>query len=295
MTDCLVVGAGIAGAAAALALSTRYSVRLVDAKGPAAGATGIAAGLVNPFMGHRARPVWQMDEALEAFHRLIDRTGAHDVRDDRGILRPAKDARQADHFQETQQAFPAATDWLSAADAKTQFPAVLAPHGMLHVRTGCAVDAAALTNRVVETARQAGVETFWGMRVKEVQESTTGIAVTVEGTAGREIWQVKHVLWCIGAAYPNVEALASLNVHQVKGQVITLAWPDEVHPDLLPVAGQGYLVPQRGGIVVGSTFDHVFDGLAPTQEATQVLLQKAGRLIEGLGGSLKPSFPPTPS
>ncbi|PSQ78507.1 MAG: FAD-binding oxidoreductase, partial [Bacteroidetes bacterium QH_7_62_13] len=62
--DIIVVGAGLAGATAAFTLSANFDVHVVEADRPATGASGAAAGLVNPFMGRRARPVWRLHDAL---------------------------------------------------------------------------------------------------------------------------------------------------------------------------------------------------------------------------------------
>ena len=63
--DLLIVGAGLAGACAAFTLSRHHRVHVLEANEPASGASGAAAGLVNPFMGRRARPVWHLREALD--------------------------------------------------------------------------------------------------------------------------------------------------------------------------------------------------------------------------------------
>ncbi|HYG67362.1 MAG TPA: FAD-dependent oxidoreductase, partial [Anaeromyxobacteraceae bacterium] len=64
--DVVIAGAGLGGACAAFWLSRKRRVLVLERDAPAAGASGAAAGLVNPFMGRKARPAWRHAEALAA-------------------------------------------------------------------------------------------------------------------------------------------------------------------------------------------------------------------------------------
>jgi hypothetical protein len=99
--DLVIAGAGLAGAFSAFYASRECNVLLLDPGGPAAGASGAAAGLVNPFMGVRARPVWKYGEALAALEEVLSfRITRESVLAD-GILRPASSGEQAVHFVES--------------------------------------------------------------------------------------------------------------------------------------------------------------------------------------------------
>jgi glycine oxidase len=99
--DIVIAGAGLAGACAALHLSRTRSVLVLERDAPAAGASGAAAGLVNPFMGRKAKAAWRRAEALAALEALCEAAGAAPLFHRTGILRPATDDAQAEGFATT--------------------------------------------------------------------------------------------------------------------------------------------------------------------------------------------------
>ena len=100
------MGAGLAGASAALALSEREDVLILEAVEPAAGASGVAGGLFSPMIALRGRPVWRIDDAIEAFQAQLRASAATHLFDDRGVLRPAKDEQQVRILQAIRRALP---------------------------------------------------------------------------------------------------------------------------------------------------------------------------------------------
>ena len=70
----IIVGAGLAGSCAALALAAEYDVTVVDAGPAVPGASDVGAGLVNPLLGRQGRRVWRSDEALASLRALGGRT-----------------------------------------------------------------------------------------------------------------------------------------------------------------------------------------------------------------------------
>ena len=109
----VVAGAGLAGACAAAVLSRTRPVVVLEAGRPGGGATGAAAGLVNPFMGPKAKPAWRHDAALDALAALAADAGGGPFRAT-GVVRPAGSARQARAFQDRADAHPD-LDWLGPA------------------------------------------------------------------------------------------------------------------------------------------------------------------------------------
>lgn len=68
-----VVGAGLAGLAAACALKKRgHSLALYDRKGVGKGASGIASGLCHPYPGRGPKRSKYADAAMEAAYELVD-------------------------------------------------------------------------------------------------------------------------------------------------------------------------------------------------------------------------------
>ena len=154
--DVVVAGGGLAGACAALVLSRTRRVVVLEPEATGSGATAAAAGLVNPFMGRKAKPSWRHGQALDALAALADEAGDGLFRQT-GVIRPAGSAAQADAFRDRADAHPD-LEWLTAPASAERWPGVAAPHGALWVGRGGSVDLAAFARAALATAVSRGAE-----------------------------------------------------------------------------------------------------------------------------------------
>ncbi len=288
--DTLVAGGGLAGACSALVLSrARQRVLLVEAARPAAGASGAAAGLVNPFMARRARPVWRMDEALAALHAALDEAGAAHLfrtacpgpRSGGGVLRPARSEEQVRFFRKAAETHPTHAAWWTEADVQVRHPAVRAPHGALFVRSGGAVDVTAMIDALLEAARQNGAVVQTGARLAGWEETERAVVATLHIDGAPRPIEAGRLLLALGRgsmAFPELEALG---LRGVKGQTVRLRRPDGLG-EVPPLSGFGYVVPYDNMLVVGSSYEHTFDDLKPSPEQTRRIVEKAARMLPGL-------------
>jgi len=283
--EVVIVGAGLAGACAALELSRTCEVLVIDAVGAAAGASGAAAGLVNPFMGRKAHPIWKLEDALTAVRATLAQAEAEDLFDDRGVLRPVVEDGQAKVFQERAAAFPDHLTFLTSKDVAAQYPAVAAPAGALWVRTGGAVMVPAFVQRVLDAAARQGATIISGQHVSAWSSTDTHATVTLDH--GEQL-QAGHVVLAIGYGGVGHPALDALDPRGVKGQTLRVRLPASHTTDQLPpVAGSGYAVPVSTDdtgctLILGSSYEHKFTTLDPTGEATQQILRKTQRLVPAL-------------
>lgn len=268
--DAVVVGAGLAGACAALVLSRDRDVVVVEAAHPAAGASGAAAGLANPFMGRKARPAWRHAEALAALAALTEEAGV--PLPQTGIVRPARSPAQAETFRQQADAF-AGLGWLAADAVGERFPLVAAPHGALWVADGASVDVAGFVRAALAMAESRGARVVTG-RVTELRPR---IAITDSG-----LLTARHVVAAVGDGFARLPSLATLPFHRVKGQTVTLARPASLPADHPAVAGAGYVVPGAQGVVAGATFEHTFATAAPDPARDAGLAATAAALVPAL-------------
>ena len=277
----IIVGAGLAGACAALSLSQRTRVLVLDAAQPATGASGAAAGLVNPLMGPKARLVWHADAALTALHAILQEADATALFQGSGLLRPAIDVAQAQRFYDVAQTLPQHASWLSADAAIERFPGLAMHTGALLVRQGGAIRVADFVGALLKAAQQHGAETQTGLRVDGWGEDAEGAFVTIHNGADR--LYARRVVLAMGYGYHRHPALTALNLHAIKGQTVRVTRPDALPPDgLLPLSGQGYVVPAREAFVVGSSYERGFADLSPSEEQTRQILTKASRMLPAL-------------
>ncbi len=284
-TDFLIVGGGLAGACAALWLTDHGSVTLVEAERPATGASGAAAGLVNPLMGRKAKPAWRFEEALDALHATFDRTDAAPLFRPGGLLRPARDARQAELFRARTAALPAHADWLSPDALRERYPDLAAPHGGLWVKRGGAVDLTAAVEAFVRAAETAEAEVRTGVRITDWGETDAGAWAATD--TGERI-EASVLLLALGDGFRRFPELAALGLHRIKGQTIRLARPPGLGA-IPPLSGFGYVVPtpalaQAGGntLVVGSSYEHEFADTAPSAAQSEALRASAAQMLPAL-------------
>lgn len=272
--EIVVVGAGLAGACAALVLSRTHEVLVIEADGPARGASGAAAGMVNPFMGRTAKAAWRHAEALDALTALTDEAGPELFRRT-GVLRPATSAAQAATFYDraTQHA---EVCWHASEASVERWPAVASPYGTLEVATGGSVDIPAFVEAALDTVVQRG-----GRVLNTRLSGWTGTqlidAITEYGSV-----QTSALVLALGDGARSLPALATLPLHRVKGQTVRLGRPATLLANHPAIAGAGYLVPRADGVLVGATFEHTFSDLAPDPSLDAGLIERASSLVPGL-------------
>lgn len=276
--DFIVAGAGLAGACAALSLSGLGSVLVVERDAPAAGGSGAAAGMVNPILGLRARPVWRIDEALDALDGLVTAAGADDLYRRRATLRPAYGEEQVRRFKESAGAFAEHAAWISPAACAERYPAVNAPEGGLLINTGGAVDLPGLIGRILTTAEGRGAVLRLGVTVTGWDDGGVTLADGAYLSSGATIL-------ALGRGYARFPELARLRLHQVKGQTIRITRPPSLPDDLPHLAGRGYVAHEDGTLLAGSTYEHEFEHLDPTERQTAAILRKTARMLPALGAA----------
>lgn len=279
--DIVIAGAGLAGACAAFHLSQTRSVLVLERGAPGSGASGAAAGLVNPFMGRKAKPAWRHAEALDALSTLCEDASASSLFQRSGVLRPTTDGKQADAFGATAVAHPDHAWWCPPEEARKRWPQVVASHGALWIPGGGHVAIPALVRALLRAAEARGATVMTGRGLTGWEAKGDAI-IAITGDGARVT--TARLLLALGDGFRRFPALASLPLHRVKGQTIRVARPPSL-PDLPALSGRAYVVPDGGSLVVGATFEHDFDTLAPTPMESVRLRAKAARLLPAAGSA----------
>lgn len=282
--DIIIAGGGLAGACAALVLSEEQRVLLLEADEPASGASGAAAGLVNPFMARRARPTWRLEEALTALQDLLARAGASQLLRGEGVLRPARSEKQAGFFREATETHPEYTSWLGAEAAAARFPDVKAPEGALWIPAGGAIDLSAMIRTLLATAEEKGAVVHTQTQATGWEENEKSVIVHAEAAGAARTWHAGRLLLAVGQGYATFPELKALGLRGVKGQTVRVRRPAGLD-GLPPLSGYGYIVPDSDTLIVGSSYEHDFEDLAPSPEQTKRILQKAARMVPALSGA----------
>jgi glycine/D-amino acid oxidase-like deaminating enzyme len=278
----IIVGAGLAGACAAFHLSRHGPVHVLEAEAPAAGASGAAAGLANPLMGRKANPVWRPHEALEAVHDLVDRLSRPDLFRT-GVLRPAVEEAQVEFFRAAVEEHPDLATWLPEAEVRERFPDVRTAGGALFEPRAGAADVPALVEALLGAARERGAVVETGATARAWDEDAHGATVEVDAGGERRTLRGARLLLCLGQGYPGHAPLEALGLTGIKGHTVRVERPEGLQGPLPPLSGRGYIVPETGGtLVLGSSYDHDFETLAPDPEQVAYIQNKTAEMLPGV-------------
>ena len=287
--DVIVVGAGIIGCAVARELARRgVSVRLFEARTIGAGATQASAGVLAPHIeaGHGG-PLFDLAvQSLAMYDDFVSEVAedsAIEIEYSRcGTLEIAVDDEAAARFRQRAQTSGRRVQWLDAAAAQHEAPALAPVRGALLVPEHGYVDAPVLTEALawaamrhdakLETAhRVAGLAIDGGRTAVRTSDGTTWAAATVVIAAGS---------WSTGEAFAAIPAPEP--VMPIRGQLLRLRTADA--PLSRIVWGPDcYIVPRAKGLVlVGATMEDVGFDERTTAAGVRDLLEAACELVPAL-------------
>lgn len=278
----LIVGGGLAGWCAARVLSGRSTVCLAtqdtSADAQASSASALA-GIANPLIGRRGHPVWQADRAMAALERVVDDMGSEFVDRTPGILHPAVSSWQVDDFRRSAMERPDIATWWDARTVAERMPWLHAPRGALVIQRGFAASVPALLEAIGADAVDRGVVLRRGWRLTAWDEHDDGVTAEFDTPSGLSSLHCSRLVLALGSGFEAFDLLAALRLHSIKGQLVRVR-PRTFPKGLRAVQGSGYVVPLRDGtLVVGATYEHVFDDLEPSREASMDLIERASELL----------------
>ena len=285
---CVVIGAGLAGAAAAASLARRgWQVTVLDAAAkPASGASGLPVGLIAPH--------YSPDDNLLS---RLSRSGVRATFQNARTLLPEGEDWQGTGVLENRPgekfaplgATEAARPWTRDADAGEIEAARLEPGtaALWHEQGGW-IKPSALVRAWLA---QSGVT--WRGNVKIEQLLRTDDGWQLIDAQGRVAAQAQLVV--VAAANASAALLgAALPLQPVRGQV---SWADGAQPALapFPVNGNGHFIPrvptpQGLAWFCGSTFDRDQVDRSPREEDHRANLERLETLLPAVARQLEPVF-----
>lgn len=273
-----VIGAGIAGASAARAL-TALGLRavVVEAETPGAGASGFPAALVTPRMDAGDRTIAALyAQALERAGVLYAATP--DAVIAQGVLQLEQAPRDAARFAKiaAQTLWPAGT--MAVADAVSASAQVGEP-----------VDAGGLKMEGAMAVRPAAVLEDWLAGAERITASVAalqpdGARWRLLNDAGQTLLEADAVVLASGwgAAALTADLAPDLPLSPVRGQADWVDIPDDA--PVSPMAWGGYVVPTGEGLLFGATHDRGRTDTDPSAEDSArnraVLAARLPRLAE---------------
>ena len=268
--DVVVAGAGLGGACAALWLSTSNRVLLLSGTAPAA--SGVAAGLINPFAGQRVTPCWHADLAYKDLLDTLAQADASGTYDPRGILRTALDEAQSVKLRSLVLEHADSFTWLPPYEVHARYPYVSAPFGAA-ITTGGVVDTPKMLEYTHGTI--ASRCTVLASDIVGWEDTESGVNVALK--SGSTLRASKLVL-ALGAGFKSFPVLSALYLHCIKGQIVRVRTPESFSHSI-PVSGYGYVVPMRDTLILGTTYEHTFQNDQPSKVGSKNILALTQQMV----------------
>lgn len=249
-----IVGAGFAGISAAwhLCESQKAEVVVFDAIGLGGGASGIAAGLLHPFGGPRARLNAKGVEGMEASRRLMlaaSEAIGKDVAPKTGLYRLPVTEEQSHLFRENAARYP-----------NNRLVTFLGCEA-LFIEEAYTVDPMLYLQGLWESCKQMGA----AFEKKQISTST-------------ELKGFDRVLIAAGASTRRLQECSNLHLKDLKGQILETSCPADTVQ--VPWTANAYVVPQqnKGTCIIGATFERNFETIEPQKNfAADMLLPEVCR------------------
>ncbi len=276
----IVAGGGLAGAFSAYHLSGVGPTVLLEKGHLAAEASGAAVGLINPFMGRKARTIWRFEEAMDGLDRLLEESETTSFFHRTGVWRPAASEKQAGFFQEATEHHRDEVAFFPPQTCRERFPRVAMPFGGLFIKRGGWTDIPDLLEAITRHGVNNRALTLKnGARLTAWHEEND--RVVVRTAMGDEICG-KHLVLATGYGTRAFDALRQLDLHDVKGQALRLEVSPELSAALPCMSGTAHIIPLSTSLAIGSTYEHAFEHLRPTDEGREIILDKARKVVPAL-------------
>lgn len=253
-----IIGAGFSGLATCWHLLQYQSpvlpieVVVFDPKGIGGGTSGIAAGLLHPYVGLNAKYNLNGNEGMAATRQLLDIASnvlQEPVASYEGILRLAVTDELHALYSESARLYPD-VKWLTADECSRLMPFKSNFEGIL-IKSGITVYTNLYLQGLWKACEKAGA-THQRVACQDLQELNDFDAIVVAA----------------GASVKQFAELSHLALNSVKGQVLELAWPADLDPLSVPLNSMGYLVktPFKNTCIAGSTYERNYSDASPNVE-----------------------------
>ncbi len=290
--DAIFVGGGVIGLASAWRTAQSGArVCVLEAERPAAGATGVAAGMLAP----AGEASWGEERLLAlnlaslglwpGFAEELERlSGIETGFARRGALHVALDRDEAESLRrryDLQRKLGLDSEWLSGGACRKLEPGLAtAVRGGAHVPGDATVDPRRVAAALLAALDSTGVTVHAGVRVVSA-ERREGWRLTAAD--GRAFAGASLVLaaGCWSGRLEWVPAESRPPVRPVKGEIVTLRGPaDEPVTERIVAGDRVYTVPRADGrLIVGATVEERGFDMTVTAGGVHELLREAYRLL----------------
>lgn len=286
----VVVGAGVIGASCADALAgAGHSVHVLDMRGPGRGASQASAGVLAPYIeGHHGDPLLDLcTESLSLYDAFVagvrDRSGRVVQYERTGTVEVA--ITEADYARlRSLHAWLVAqgieSGWLDAAEAHAHDPAISPDiRGALRIGAHGFVNVPQLVSALMQSAKFRGASVESPTEVIRVEPSKAQVNVVIDGASRAcDAVVIAAGSW---SSRIRVAGLPPIEVKPIRGQLLHLAWADDLPMPKQVVWGERcYTVPWADRtLLVGATVEDVGFDERSTVAGVHELMAAVGEIL----------------
>lgn len=260
-----ILGMGFAGLSLGYFLleSQSIDVTLFDHHPQGAGASSVSAGLLHPYPGADAYLAKDAQEGFHATRKLLEvagRTLERPIAQQSGLLRLAMSPKQRAAFLERAQQHSDIA-FLTEEQMAQRVPQAPACAG-LWISQAITVDVEGYLEGLRTVCLNEGAH--YVQQHVEAGDGWHGLNISPEFDA---------VVLAMGAESRGLPHMAPFALSVIKGQIIELAYPQELPALACPMTGDCYIIPKNGRCLVGATFEKQFTSALPDRAQAEALLR----------------------
>ena len=272
--DFLIVGQGIAGSLLAYELiKRRQQVVVFDRDTSDRSSSFAAAGLYNPITGRKMVKTWMADELFPRifpYYEELERALGASFHRALPIYRPFISIEEQNDWHGK-----AATEMYAPYIKKIYTESiagenVIDPHGGLSLNYTGVVDLPIALSAIKAFLRDKGMYEVEVFQYQNVESRKGGIAY--------RDWTAKAIIFCEGTGVAENPYFNGLKMRPVKGELIDIK--TDFHPNQIVNRGV-FMIPRRGAIRVGSTYDNQDSSWQPTADGRSMIEDKLSKLYQG--------------
>lgn len=274
MTHIAIIGTGLSGLATGWFLLNvfphqKIEVTFFDPLGIGGSTSGMAAGLMHPYSGASAKLNRHGLEGYLATVELI-KIASDYVRQPivtgQGLLRLAITKRQKSEYHLCSQKYDLVT-WLDQDETVQRVPG-LSSHPGIFIQNSLTIDCPLYLEGLWKACEERGAK-LEKFRVNSCDE----------------LGNYDQIIIATGASVNQLLSGIPLPITEVKGQVLELAWPQNLEPLPIAINSHAYLLmnKEKHSCIVGATYERDFtSSLTDIAYASQDILPKAVALVPEL-------------
>lgn len=273
MKTIAVIGSGFSGISVCYSLIKQgFKPVLINVDSPQK-ASNVPIGILNPATGRRALPAWHYADGLHLSFSFLEELQEYTKQilfKKTGIIRTAMNEEMASAYQKAEHSYADThVKWLDSNELQNLNSNLYTEFGGLWIE-----DAATFSGEILCKSFDLYLKAHQIETRNENVLSLKNKASHVEVTLQNDILTFDKVVLCGGAVLPIVDGLNfSKLIVPVKGELLRGKQIQKLPFDF-SLVGFGHLSELNNEVVFGSTYEHDFDEIIPTEAGKKTLIDQ---------------------